>query len=78
MSKFKPYLYIAPVAILLITIIGMGIFTCICQSLGYFPQIGMTDITLSYYKELLGDKQFVESIYISLRTALISSIILKI
>ncbi|AUN14146.1 ABC transporter permease [Paraclostridium sordellii] len=75
MSKFKPYLYIAPVAILLITIIGMGIFTCICQSLGYFPQIGMTDITLSYYKELLSDKQFVESIYISLRTALISSII---
>lgn len=75
MNKIKPYLLIAPATILLTVIIGMGIITCICQSLGYFPQIGLNNITFDYYKEILRDKQFIESLCLSLKIAFISSII---
>jgi putative spermidine/putrescine transport system permease protein len=75
MSKLKPYLLIAPAVILLLGIIGMGITTCIWQSLGKFPQIGLNDITLDYYKTILTNKQFIDSLTLSLKTSFISSII---
>ena len=75
MNKLKPYLLIAPATLLMIFIMGMGIMTCISQSLGYFPQIGLEDITLNHYKTILNNKQFLDSLFLSLKTSLISSII---
>ncbi|MEG2786238.1 MAG: ABC transporter permease subunit [Romboutsia sp.] len=75
MNKLNPYILIAPAIVLLIFIIGTGFMTCICQSLGYFPQIGLKDITFNYYKEILSDKQFIQSLIISFKTSLVSSII---
>ena len=75
MNKLKPYLLIAPATLLMIFIMGIGIMTCISQSLGYFPQIGLEDITLNYYKTILNNKQFLDSLFLSLKTSLISSII---
>lgn len=75
MSKIKPYLLIAPAALLLLFIIGVGICTCILQSLGYFPLIGLDSITFDYYKEILSNQQFINSLILSLKTSIISSII---
>lgn len=75
MSKIKPYLLIAPAALLLLFIMGVGICTCILQSLGYFPLIGLDSITFNYYKEILSNQQFINSLILSLKTSIISSII---
>lgn len=75
MSKLRPYILIAPATMLLIIIIGTGLITCICQSLGYFPEIGLKDVTFSYYKEILSNKEFIQSLMISFKTSIISSVI---
>lgn len=75
MSKIKPYLLIAPATLLLLFIMGVGICTCILQSLGYFPLIGLDSITFDYYKEILSNQQFINSLILSLKTSIISSII---
>lgn len=78
MSKIKPYLLIAPAALLLLFIMGVGICTCILQSLGYFPLIGLDSITFDYYKEILSNQQFINSLMLSLKISIISSIIATI
>lgn len=78
MSKIKPYLLIAPAALLLLFIMGVGICTCILQSLGYFPLIGLDNITFDYYKEILSNQQFTNSLMLSLKTSIISSTIATI
>ncbi|GIM32140.1 ABC transporter permease [Paraclostridium bifermentans] len=78
MSKIKPYLLIAPAALLLLFIMGVGICTCILQSLGYFPLIGLDNITFDYYKEILSNQQFIKSLMLSLKTSIISSTIATI
>lgn len=72
-SKFKPYLLLLPVSIILISIMGIGIINCISQSLGYFPQIGLNNFTLDYYMEVLRDRNFLKSLIFSLKTSFISS-----
>lgn len=74
-NKLKPYLLVAPVAILLGSVMVVGISNCIVQSLGYFPQIGMNNLTLDYYKEILVDKTFLKSLLFSIQTSLISALI---
>lgn len=78
MSKIKPYLLIAPAALILLVIMGVGICTCILQSLGYFPLIGLGNITFDYYKEILSNQQFITSLMLSLKTSIISSTIATI
>lgn len=73
--KLTPYLLIAPIATLLGAIMLVGIVNCLLQSLGYFPQIGQNNMTLDYYREILGEDTFFKSILFSLKTSLISSII---
>ena len=72
-SRLKPYILIAPMAIILIGIMSVGIVNCVMQSLGYFPQIGLNNITFDYYKEILRDTTFLRSLIFSLKTSLISA-----
>lgn len=74
-KNLKPYVLIAPVAILVGIIMFVGILNCVIQSLGYFPQVGMDTITLGYYKEILGDKSFLKSLIFSIKTSLFSALI---
>ncbi|MGL5693296.1 MAG: ABC transporter permease [Peptostreptococcaceae bacterium] len=74
-KNLKPYVLISPVAILVGLVMFVGIFNCLTQSLGYFPQVGMDTITLDYYKEVLGDSAFLKSLLFSIKTALLSALI---
>ena len=74
-NKIKPYILIAPVGIVLICIMSCGLVTCLLQSLGYFQQIGLNEISFDYYKEILGDASFLRSLLFSLKTSLISAIV---
>lgn len=74
-EKLKPYILLTPVLIILLSIFTVGITLCIFQSFGYFPAIGMTNITLDYYKEVLNDKYFLASLLFTLKVSFISSIL---
>lgn len=72
-NKLKPYILLLPISIILISIMGFGIINCIMQSLGYIPYIGLKNISFRFYKEILGDSIFLESLIFSLKTSFIST-----
>lgn len=74
-DKLKPYLMLAPVLIILVTIFVSGIVTALSQSFGYFEAVGLKDFTFKYYREVLTDSGFLSSLTFSLYTALVSSLI---
>lgn len=74
-EKIKPYILLTPIFIILFCIFSIGIIVCILQSVGYFPLIGLNEITLDYYKEVFKDSSFIKSLLFSLSTSAISSIL---
>ncbi|MCT4633255.1 MAG: ABC transporter permease subunit [Firmicutes bacterium] len=75
MSKYKPYLMIAPIMIIILCVFIGALVMGVMQSIGYFPAIGMTDISLKYYGQVFSDPSFLTSLIFSLKTAFISSTI---
>ncbi len=63
-----------PVLLILLGILTCGIAFALSQSIGYFPIIGLREITLKYYIEIIRDREFIISLKFSLYTSLISSI----
>lgn len=74
-NKLKPYLLLAPISIVLILVMGIGILNCIFQSMGYIPNIGLNNLTVDYYKEVLRDETFLKSLIFSFKISFISSFI---
>lgn len=74
-SKWKLFLMLAPVMVLILGIFIAGIATALVQSFGYFPAIGMKEWTLKYYQLLFADPDFFQSLVFSLYTAFLSSIL---
>ncbi|WP_042276696.1 ABC transporter permease [[Clostridium] dakarense] len=72
-NKLKPYLLLAPISITVVFIMGVGILNAVYQSLGYFPQIGLNNFTLDYYKEILRNETFLKSFIFTIKTSFISS-----
>lgn len=75
MSKFKPYLMIAPIMTIIFCVFIGGLAMAIMQSFGCFSAIGMMDLTLKYYSQVLSSANFITSLLFSLKTAFISSAI---
>lgn len=75
----KPYLLLAPALFIILGIFMTGIIVGFSQSLGYFPVIGLKELTLKYYIHVLSDRGFLDSLkyslYISLTSSLISVIL---
>ncbi|MEG0250531.1 MAG: ABC transporter permease subunit [Peptostreptococcus sp.] len=74
-KNYKVYLEIFPVMFILLFVLVVGIFGALVQSLGYFPIIGMNDITFRYYTEIFRDSSFIESLLFTLYITTVSSII---
>lgn len=74
-NKFRPYLLLAPILIYLILVFAAGIFIALLQSLGHFPIVGLTGLTLEYYREVLSDRSFLNALGFSLYTSLVSSLV---
>lgn len=72
-NKLKPYLLLLPVTIILLGVMGVGVINCIAQSLGYFPQIGLTELTFDYYRDVLRNTTFLKSLLFTLKTSFISA-----
>lgn len=74
-TKYKPYLEVMPIVALLLFVLVFGIFGALMQSLGYFPFIGMKEITLEYYSRIFTNSGFLKSLSFTLYISAISSII---
>lgn len=74
-NKIKPYILLLPVLIIIISIVFVGITSCLLQSLGYFPVVGLEKITFKYYKEVIKSSEFITSLNFSLYISIISSVI---
>ncbi len=74
MKKIKPYLLMMPV-ILLIFILLIGLLYALLQSFGYIKSLGLYEITLKYYREILSNEDFLVSFKLSMYISLVSSFI---
>ena len=76
MKRFAPYLLVMPFVLVMCFIFLGGIFNAAAQSLGYVPLFGMNELTLDYYRQVLGDSRFLISLrntfYIAITSSLIS------
>lgn len=75
--KLKPYLMILPVVLLLALFI-IALMNGLVQSLGVLPAAGLTQITLSYYREVLSSQELMASLLLSLYISLVSSLLASI
>lgn len=74
MKKIIPYILTLPL-ILILGILITGLINAMIQSLGYIPALGLKEISLHYYKEVIGNPHFRDSLLLSLYTCLLSSIL---
>lgn len=74
-SRYRPYFLLAPILIFLILVFASGILIALLQSLGHFPIAGLEGFTLNYFKAVLTDQSFLDSLGFSLYTSFLSSLI---
>ena len=74
-KKTKIIVMVVPAITIILSILFLSLYTGISQSLGYFPEIGMTDITLDFYKKILHSKTFLLSIKFTFIYSFVSAIL---
>jgi putative spermidine/putrescine transport system permease protein len=62
-----------PAFLVLILLFGGGIVVGLGQSLGYFPAIGLTEFTVQHYADVLTDRNFLQSLWLTFRIAFVST-----
>ena len=65
-EKIKPYLMLMPTMIIIVGVFLSGISVLVAQSFGYFPEIGLTEPTTKYFREVLASSAFKSSLILSL------------
>lgn len=74
-DRLMPYLLLAPMAVFFILPLLLSIFILLVQSLGYIPALDLNLITVEYYSSILADSVFLDSLFFSMWTALISTVL---
>lgn len=74
-GRIKIALLLAPALILIGLLFTGGIVAALVQSLGYMPAIERTEVSLAAYREVLGDRDFLDSLLLTLYVAGASTII---
>lgn len=72
-AKLKIFLLILP-ALILALILVWGLVSGLLQSLGYFPALGLEELSLDYYRSVLADSKFWQSLAYSFCIAFISAL----
>ena len=74
-SFLKPYILLLPaLTVLLILFLG-GVITAVAQSFGYYPLLGLEEVTLHYYYEMFTDPRFLGSLCYSLYLSTMSAVL---
>jgi putative spermidine/putrescine transport system permease protein len=73
-EKLRVPLMIFPALALIVVLFGGGMLSGLGQSIGYFPVIGLNELTLDYYADVLADPGFLESLWLTFRLAFLSTL----
>jgi len=68
-EKLRVPLMLLPAFLVLILLFGGGLVVGVGQSFGYFPVIGLTDFTAEHYIDVLTDRNFLQSLWLTFRIA---------
>ncbi|MBA2691202.1 MAG: ABC transporter permease subunit [Rubrobacter sp.] len=74
-GRLKISLLLAPAVLVIGTLFIGGLYAALIQSLGYFPAIGQTEMSLSAYREVLSSGYFVDSLVLTVYVAVASTVI---
>ncbi len=78
-ERIKIALLLAPVLLVIGVLFAGGLIVALVQSLGYLPAVGMTEISLDAYREVLGSKDLLNSLaltaYVAGASTLISTVL---
>ena len=72
-GRLKIALLLAPALVVIGVLFAGGLVVAFVQSLGYVPAIGMTDLTLNAYREILSDEDFFDSLVLTLYVSGVST-----
>lgn len=72
--KNKYALLVLPALLVTITLFFGGLADGLVKSFGYFPAIGQDTLRLSFYQEALAERAFQDSLFVTLRVALLSTL----
>ncbi|MDQ3318196.1 MAG: ABC transporter permease subunit [Actinomycetota bacterium] len=72
-GRLKIALLLAPALVVIGVLFAGGLVVAFVQSLGYVPAIGMTDLTLDAYREILSDEDFFDSLVLTLYVSGVST-----
>jgi len=75
MEKLRVPLMLTPSFAVLILLFAGGVVVGMGQSLGYMPVIGLTNFTLQHYVDVLTDRNFLQSLWLTFRIAFISTLL---
>ncbi len=73
-KKTTGYLLLLPFFLLTAMVLAACVYVLI-QSLGWVPAFGLREITLGYYGQVLSKPEFLQALWVSLRTALLSAVL---
>ncbi len=76
--KSKPYLLVFPAVIVIAVLFFGGVIEGLAQSLGYFPALGQTQLSFSAYHQLFSNSDFIRSLLVTIRIAMISTLFASI
>ena len=68
-GRLKIALLLAPALLVIGILFSGGLVAALVQSLGYLPAIGQTEVSLAAYRETLVDKDFLDSLLLTLYVA---------
>ncbi|MGI8911714.1 MAG: ABC transporter permease, partial [Rubrobacteraceae bacterium] len=68
-ERIKITLLLAPALLVIGVLFVGGLAAAFTQSLGYLPAIGMTELNLDAYREVLRDGDFLDSLVLTLYIA---------
>lgn len=74
-SFWQPYILLLPALVLLVGLFLGGVTLALVQSLGYFPLVGLKEITFQYYFEVWSSPEFLAALGYSLYLSFVSSVI---
>lgn len=75
MEKLQVPLMLLPALTVLTALFAGGMVIGVGQSLGYMPVIGLNDFTLQHYADVLTDRNFLQSLWLTFRLAFVTTLL---
>jgi putative spermidine/putrescine transport system permease protein len=73
-EKLRVPMMLFPALAIIVVLFGGGMASGLGQSVGYFPVIGLKDFTFNYYRDVLSDDGFLQSLWLTFRLAFLSTL----